>query len=246
MLVMSTKRDTTPRLWTKADLDTGRRAMNAARRMWRTPRPGRDGFRCDGAWALGAWATITTAGGVTITGQAWGPDLLVLDGEFPGTGRWWIDRSYLLGCEIAWQSCMEDAAVQETLDLPDEPEDGAPEIASEDAGDVEDAGDPTVCGRCGRTLTSAESVLRGYGPGCARRIREAATVADAKPEAIAKAQELIEQGAIVPLRGRRVFTVVASNGVDRYLTAAQGCNCPAGLRGVHTCYHRVAVALLAA
>lgn len=61
--------------------------------------------------------------------------------------------------------------------------------------------------------------------------------------------ELIELGAIVPLKTKRnrVFYVVASNGTDRYLTAKQACNCAAGRRGHGTaCYHRAAAELVAA
>lgn len=84
------------------------------------------------------------------------------------------------------------------------------------------------------------------GRTCAKRTRQASAVIGIKPAAIAKAQELIEQGGIIPVRGRRVFQVVASNGTDRYLTAPQACNCPAGRKGHHTCYHRVAALMLAA
>jgi hypothetical protein len=103
------------------------------------------------------------------------------------------------------------------------------------------------CLRCGRTLRSPKSVARGYGPTCSAHIRKA-TKADAvtahKPQAIAKATELIEQGGILPLRGRRVFTVIASNGIDTYKTAPSGCTCPAGIKGRFTCYHRVAAQIL--
>lgn len=100
------------------------------------------------------------------------------------------------------------------------------------------------CRHCGRTLRSPRSIAVGYGPTCARKIRRATTVADAKPDAIAKAAELIEQGAIVPLRGRRIFTVISSDGARTYKTAAQGCTCPAGIKGKFTCYHRVAAQIL--
>ncbi|MFC6090706.1 DUF6011 domain-containing protein [Saccharothrix lopnurensis] len=109
------------------------------------------------------------------------------------------------------------------------------------------------CTRCGRALRSAKSVADGYGRTCKARIaaaRKAKAVEGVKPAAVAKAEELIELGAIVPLRGRRVFGVVASNGTDRYLTAPQACTCPAGLKSLTSdyrlCYHRVAAAILAA
>lgn len=104
------------------------------------------------------------------------------------------------------------------------------------------------CARCGRTLTSATSIARGFGRHCQGKITAAAKASAHKPGQLAKAQELIEVGGIVPLRTHhaRVFTVVASDGVGRYLTAPQACNCKAGLRGVSTCYHRIAAELLAA
>ena len=105
-----------------------------------------------------------------------------------------------------------------------------------------------TCTRCRATLRSAKSVARGMGAHCARLARQEAAVVAAgfKPATLAKARELIADGGIVPVRGRRVFAVVASNGVDRYLAAPQTCNCPAGLRGKHGCYHRAAATLLAA
>lgn len=102
------------------------------------------------------------------------------------------------------------------------------------------------CLRCGRTLTDPKSVARGYGPTCHGKITTAAKVVDAKPAQVAKAVELIEVGGIVPLRGRRIFTVVASNGTDTYKTSPAGCTCAAGLRGKYGCYHRLAAELIAA
>lgn len=99
---------------------------------------------------------------------------------------------------------------------------------------------------CGRTLRAAKSVARGYGPRCFAKIQQAAKVAPFKPAQVAKAQELIADGGILPVRGRRVFRVVSSNGSATYLAAPQACNCAAGLKAKHTCYHRVAAAILAA
>ena len=110
-----------------------------------------------------------------------------------------------------------------------------------------DTAEQTRCHHCHRVLRSARSIARGYGPTCHRKIRRA-TAAQAtthKPAAIDKARELIEQHAIVPLRGRRVFAVISSDGTRTYRTAAQGCTCPAGIRGRHVCYHRVAAQILA-
>ena len=105
----------------------------------------------------------------------------------------------------------------------------------------------TRCRHCHRTLRSARSIALGYGPTCARKIRRATTaqVTAHKPAAITKAVELIELGAITPIRGHRVFAVVSSDGERTYKTAAQGCTCPAGIKGRHVCYHRVAAQILA-
>lgn len=106
----------------------------------------------------------------------------------------------------------------------------------------------TKCLRCHRTLRSAASIARGYGRTCQARITAAAKLAAHKPAQVEKAQELIADGGLILLRrGRnRVFQVVASNGVDRYLTAPQACTCKAGLRGVSVCYHRIAAQLVSA
>lgn len=107
--------------------------------------------------------------------------------------------------------------------------------------------EPARCLRCHRVLRSAKSCAAGYGPTCQRKVREAAkaeVVAQYKAHLVAKAEELIEQGALIPLRGRHVFQVIASNGTDTYKTAPQGCTCAAGLKGKHVCYHRIAAHIL--
>lgn len=108
----------------------------------------------------------------------------------------------------------------------------------------------TTCTRCGRILHAAESVARGMGRGCARRVREvaAAAVELVKAETLAKALEDVEDGAIVDTRrvtsaGRRVFAVVSSTGTGTYLATTQSCVCRAGLKG-RVCRHRTAAVLL--
>ncbi|MCW2938473.1 MAG: hypothetical protein JWN00_1458 [Actinomycetia bacterium] len=101
------------------------------------------------------------------------------------------------------------------------------------------------CRRCRRPLRSAKSITAGMGRTCAKRTRQDAA-ATFKPALVAKAHELIEQGGIVALRGRRIFRTVSSDGERTYLTAPEACNCPAGLRAKHICFHRVAVILKAA
>lgn len=103
------------------------------------------------------------------------------------------------------------------------------------------------CLRCGRRLSSAKSVAAGYGPTCTRKVKAAAkaqVVSQYKPTLVAKAEELIEQGGIIALRGHHVFQVVASNGTDTYKTAPQGCTCAAGVKGKYVCYHRIAAHIL--
>lgn len=105
----------------------------------------------------------------------------------------------------------------------------------------------TNCLRCGRRLTSAKSIALGYGPTCSAHIRKATkneAVTAHKPAAVAKAVELIELGAITPLRGRRIFTVISSDGTATYKTHPAACTCPAGIKGRHVCYHRVAAQIL--
>lgn len=103
----------------------------------------------------------------------------------------------------------------------------------------------TNCLRCGRTLTSTRSIATGYGPTCARHIRHAAVdLADYKAHQVASAKELIEDGAIIPLRSV-VFITVSTDGTETYRTAPTGCTCPAGLKGSR-CYHQLAARLLLA
>jgi hypothetical protein len=103
----------------------------------------------------------------------------------------------------------------------------------------------TRCLRCHRPLRSAKSIARGYGKGCAAKIRHsAADLADFKAHQINSARELIEDGAIIPLRNQ-VFIAVSSDGTETYYSHPTNCNCPGGLKG-STCYHQLAARLLLA
>ncbi|MFI1728194.1 DUF6011 domain-containing protein [Streptomyces acidicola] len=103
----------------------------------------------------------------------------------------------------------------------------------------------THCLRCGRTLTSARSRSLGYGPTCARHIRRATVdLRDYKAHQIASARELIEDGAIIPLRSV-VFIAVSTDGTETYKSAPTSCTCPAGLKGSR-CYHSLAARMLLA
>lgn len=103
----------------------------------------------------------------------------------------------------------------------------------------------TNCLRCGRALHTERSRSLGYGPTCARHIRRAPVdLTDYKPHQIASARELIEDGAIVPLRSV-VFVTVSTDGTETYKTAPMVCTCPAGLKGSR-CYHQLAARMLLA
>lgn len=103
----------------------------------------------------------------------------------------------------------------------------------------------TNCLRCGRKLTSAASIARGTGKGCAARIRRAASGLDEfKPDQVEAARLVIEDQAIVPLRGR-IFLIVSSDGDAIHRTTRTACSCPAGIKQ-RRCFHRAAVALIAA
>ncbi|MFI6251500.1 DUF6011 domain-containing protein [Streptomyces sp. NPDC051016] len=104
----------------------------------------------------------------------------------------------------------------------------------------------TNCLRCGRKLTSAKSCATGYGPTCQRKVREAAraeVIATYKPHQIAKAEELIEQGALIPLRPG-IYLTPSSDGTQTYRTHRAACSCPAGIKGIHPCKHRIAAHIL--
>jgi Family of unknown function (DUF6011) len=108
--------------------------------------------------------------------------------------------------------------------------------------------EPVYCQRCGRKLRAARSIMSGRGPRCAAKIRRAvAVLAASRNKAANKAAELIEDGGLVRIRthGGRVFRVTSSDGTARYITSADGCNCPAGLHE-KLCYHRTAVTILTA
>jgi hypothetical protein len=101
------------------------------------------------------------------------------------------------------------------------------------------------CLRCGRKLTSTKSCATGYGPKCAAKVRNAPVdLTDYKAHQIASARELIEDGAIIPLRSV-IFITVSTDGTETYKTALTACTCPAGTKGSR-CYHQLAARLLLA
>ncbi len=103
----------------------------------------------------------------------------------------------------------------------------------------------TQCLRCDRPLTSAKSMATGYGPTCARKIRNSAVdLTDYKPHQVDSARELITDGAIIPLRSV-VFLAVSTDGTEIYRSAPTSCTCSAGLKGTR-CYHQLAARMLLA
>lgn len=109
---------------------------------------------------------------------------------------------------------------------------------------------PTNCLRCGRTLTSAKSIGDKYGRTCKAKVAAATQTADLaeyKPVQVAKAVEVIEQGAIVPTSRVALYLAVSSDGTVNYLVdqAEHSCTCKAGQRGIR-CYHLAAADILAA
>ncbi|MFF1962932.1 hypothetical protein ACFVW5_04790 [Streptomyces sp. NPDC058232] len=103
---------------------------------------------------------------------------------------------------------------------------------------------PVRCIRCRRALRRPSE--DGYGPKCRRRVRRATKAPELgqyKPHLVERAVELLEQGAVIPLRKslkNPVYLVVSSDGSSAYRTARAACNCPAGLKAVHVCKHRIA------
>jgi hypothetical protein len=102
------------------------------------------------------------------------------------------------------------------------------------------------CISCGRRLFCAVSKARGYGWGCWARIRKAARKAMEALTAftrrqVEQARELIEDAAIVP-GDTGLFYAVSSDGTEVYEVTVAACSCLASKE----CYHRAAVAILAA
>ncbi len=105
---------------------------------------------------------------------------------------------------------------------------------------------PTKCLRCGRVLTSARSIADGRGRTCKAKVRAAAKVADVTAfkdgkAALSKAEQLIEDAAIVPTRHVGQFIATSSDGLTVYLvdTLERSCTCKGHTRCGH-CYHLVA------
>ena len=115
------------------------------------------------------------------------------------------------------------------------------------------AGDITItCLRCGRVLTSADSIAAGYGPTCRAKIRAAEKAADLtefSPRQVGDARELIHDGGALPLRrwghGSLIIVAVSTDGTAVHRTTTHACTCPAGVKGTR-CYHLAAARILTA
>ncbi|MET8964787.1 hypothetical protein ABZX69_35840 [Streptomyces sp. NPDC004074] len=76
-----------------------------------------------------------------------------------------------------------------------------------------------------------------------RRATRAPELAQYKLHLVEAAIELLEQGGLVVLRKtskKLVFLAVRSDGSTTYRTARAACTCPAGLKAIHVCKHRIA------
>ncbi|MEV6738662.1 hypothetical protein AB0N14_17705 [Streptomyces sp. NPDC051104] len=100
------------------------------------------------------------------------------------------------------------------------------------------------CAKCGRVLRNPSP--DGYGPKCRAKVRRATRspeLATYKPHLVEAAIELLEQGGLIPLRKsskNRVYLAASSDGSKTYKTARAACTCPAGLKAIHVCKHRIA------
>jgi hypothetical protein len=105
------------------------------------------------------------------------------------------------------------------------------------------------CLACGRVIKTGP-----YGEKCARKIRQAlaalAATGEYTPAQADSAAELIEDGGIVAVResakNGTVFHSVSSDGSTVHVLTAGHCSCPAGQRGKHNCYMRMAARVLRA
>ncbi len=109
-------------------------------------------------------------------------------------------------------------------------------------------GQPAVCGRCGRRLSSTVSIERGYGRHCFGKVKALTAIVGNSTEAryttqINKAIEVIEDAGVLRYYG--AYLVVASNGLCAYAVDAEAltCTCTAGIFQ-KPCYHRAAVYLV--
>jgi hypothetical protein len=107
----------------------------------------------------------------------------------------------------------------------------------------------TRCQRCGRKLTSATSRLRGYGPGCVRKLRAAARRVDVQlysQRQLDAATEAIELHGVIPSTVPGIWLVVGTWGeIHATDPSTARCTCTAGQHG-RRCYHIAAAFILEA
>jgi hypothetical protein len=113
-----------------------------------------------------------------------------------------------------------------------------------------DATPETRCTKCGRRLRNYSP--DGMGPKCRAKVRKAGRSPEIarrfKAHLIESAVELLEMGGLIPLRDtgkNAVWLAVSSDGTGAYRTAKAACTCPAGLRAVYDCNHRIAAHIVA-
>lgn len=113
-----------------------------------------------------------------------------------------------------------------------------------------DATPETRCTKCGRRLRNYSP--DGLGPKCRAKVCKAGRSPEIarrfKAHLIESAVELLEMGGLIPLRDtgkNAVWLAVSSDGTGTYLTAKAACTCPAGLRAVYDCNHRIAAHIVA-
>lgn len=93
-------------------------------------------------------------------------------------------------------------------------------------------------------LTATAAAFTALHGLVATLLRKAAdSLAGYSNDQIAKAAELIEDGAIQLLRGR-IYLAVSTDGSEIYRTSTAGiCNCPAGLKS-RRCFHTAAALIV--
>lgn len=99
-----------------------------------------------------------------------------------------------------------------------------------------------LCGRCYRPLQSERARRAGYGRGCLTLVRKAqreALTAGFSADQVNKANELIDDAAIIRIRPG-IYMAVSSDGSRIYRCARQNCTCPA----LKPCLHVLAVLIL--
>ena len=103
------------------------------------------------------------------------------------------------------------------------------------------------CERCHRRLNACSYERRRFGNlgrSCyARRARAVRALYASRNAAASRAAELIELGALIPMKRPGFYRVPSADGRSAYTTCSRGCTCPAGIHA-KLCKHSVAAAVL--